>query len=150
MDPFPHRYSTSATAGPEGSVALSSEGLDSLDTAPPAEFGGPGDRWSPETLLVGAVADCFVLSFRAVARASGFEWRRLRCSANGTLDRHERITRFTRIDLEAVLEIDPEPGEEAPAESRIARGRRLLEKAETACLVSRSLACDVVLDARVG
>jgi hypothetical protein len=26
-----------------------------LRSLPPAAFGGPGDRWSPETLLVGAI-----------------------------------------------------------------------------------------------
>jgi len=64
MQPFPHRYSASATAGPEGYVLLNADGLPPLISEPPVEFDGPGDRWSPETLVVGAVADCFVLTFR--------------------------------------------------------------------------------------
>jgi len=87
MQEFPHHYSVAAVANPEGEVALQSDRLPSLTSTPPAEFGGPGDRWSPETLLVAALADCFVLTFRALARASKLSWLSLRCDVEGTLDR---------------------------------------------------------------
>ena len=70
MQEFPHHYVAAASAESEGSVEVTSPGLESLETAGPAEFGGPGDLWSPETLLVAAVADCFILGFRAIARAA--------------------------------------------------------------------------------
>ena len=65
MHPFPHNYGVSAHATPVSDVAIEGATLPSIQSAPPAEFGGPGDRWSPETLLVAAVADCFILTFRA-------------------------------------------------------------------------------------
>jgi organic hydroperoxide reductase OsmC/OhrA len=58
MHPFPHHYYVSAEGNATGAVTLSSPGLATLESAPPVEFDGPGDRWSPETLLVGAIADC--------------------------------------------------------------------------------------------
>ena len=70
MRELQHHYSVQASAGVDTDVVLTAAGIPDLATASPAEFGGPGDRWSPETLLVGAVANCFVLTFRAVARAS--------------------------------------------------------------------------------
>ena len=70
MEELPHHYIVSSSASSEGSVLVEAVGLPSLETAPPAEFGGPGDKWSPESLLVAAVADCFILTFRAIARAS--------------------------------------------------------------------------------
>jgi len=79
MHPFPHVYSVSASSGSAGSVTLESSGLPSLSSEPPIEFGGPGDKWSPETLLTVALIDCFVLSFRAVAAASRYEWLHLDC-----------------------------------------------------------------------
>ena len=54
MQELPHRYSVAAIANPEEAVELQGGGLPSLTSAPPAEFDGPGDRWSPETLLVAA------------------------------------------------------------------------------------------------
>src|SRR5690606_31542034 len=89
MHSFPHHYRTNATASSSGSVALGSPGLPDMETTAPPEFNGPEGFWSPETLLVGAVADCFILSFRAVAQASKFDWVDLRVEVEGTLDRVE-------------------------------------------------------------
>jgi organic hydroperoxide reductase OsmC/OhrA len=131
MHPYPHLYSVQAQAVPDGDVALSSTGLPALATAPPAEFDGPGDRWSPETLLIGAVADCFVLSFRAVARASKLDWTALEATVEGKLDRVEGKTRFTEFHVHATLRV--------PAGTDPARATTLLEKAEHVCLISNSL-----------
>ncbi|HBZ71445.1 MAG TPA: osmotically inducible protein OsmC [Deltaproteobacteria bacterium] len=131
MQDLPHRYAVSARAAAEGEVVVSSRGVGEIPTAAPAEFGGPGDRWSPETLLVAAVADCFVLSFRAIARASGFAWRDLDCKAEGVLDRVDGTLRFSDLHVRARLVVQEGTDE--------ARARRLLEKAEKSCLVSNSL-----------
>lgn len=141
MQSFPHHYSVDASATAEGAVLLSSKGLDTLSTAAPLEFGGPGDVWSPETLLVAAVVDCFVLTFRAVARASSVDWTRLRCEGEGKLDRVDGQTRFVEIKIQAKLTI--------PADGDAGKAERLLQKAEHSCLVSSSLACPVQLDAHV-
>jgi organic hydroperoxide reductase OsmC/OhrA len=109
MHEFPHIYRAEMTASPEGALKLESSGLDTLWSAAPKEFDGPGDQWSPETLLVAAVVDCFGLTFRAVARASSFEWIGLRCEGTGELDRVDRTTRFTRIALRASLDVPAAP-----------------------------------------
>jgi peroxiredoxin-like protein len=131
MHPYPHLYLVRATAAPEGDVPVDCDRLPTLQTAPPAEFDGPGDRWSPETLLCAAVADCFLLSFRAVARASKLEWQGLECSVAGTLDRVEGKSRFKKILVKATLRV--------PAGTDQARAVKLLEKAEQVCLISNSL-----------
>src|SRR5215471_2402419 len=138
MQNYPHRYRVTATSLPEGDVRLASNGLPPLPTASPLEFGGPGDRWSPETLLTGAVADCFILTFRALARASKLVWHDLECDATGTLDRVDGVTRFTAMELHAHLTV--------PAGVDEALAARLLHKAEERCLISRSLHASVHLD----
>lgn len=137
MQSFPHHYHVAARAGAAGEVVLDSAGLAPLASLGPAEFGGPGDRWSPETLLVGAVADCYVLSLRAVAEASKVAWTSIDCRAEGTLDRVERTTRFTEVALQVELVVPPE--------TDLAKADRILEKAKSACLISNSLACPVTL-----
>lgn len=138
---FPHHYVVSAACGPEGTVSLSGEGLPRIASLPPKAFGGPGDQWSPEDLLVAAVADCFCLSFRAIAQASKFAFRTLDCRVSGTLDRVERVMQFTEMKIEARLSLDPGGDPE--------RARRLLEKAEQMCLITNSLKCSVHLDTQV-
>lgn len=141
MHPFPHHYSVSATARSEGAVRVESPGLPALETAAPREFDGPGDRWSPETLLTAAVADCFVLSFRAVATASKLAWLELACTTKGTLERVEGRSRFTKMVTEARLRV--------PAGTDVERARRLLEKAEQVCLIANSLSAERHLEASV-
>jgi organic hydroperoxide reductase OsmC/OhrA len=131
MDAYPHHYKVQAAAKNEGSVALASERLPNLSSAPPLQFGGPGDQWSPETLLVAAAVDCLLLTFRAIARASKLPWLSLDCDAEGVLDRVEGVTRFTEIRLNARLVL--------PAGGDAERAQRLLEKAEKTCLITCSL-----------
>jgi peroxiredoxin-like protein len=141
MKELPHHYTVEAEAEAEGPVAVRAERLPTLQTAPPAEFGGPGDQWSPETLLLAAVADCFILTFRAVAHASKLSWHSLGCRAEGVLDRVERRTRFTEVIVRASLRV--------PADVDPERARRLLEKAERSCLVTNSLVAECRLEASV-
>ena len=131
MQDLPHHYLVNASAEVEGNIALKGDALPQLVSAPPAEFGGPGDQWSPEHLLVASVADCFILTFRAIARASRLEWTDLKASAEGVLDRVERVTRFTAFNVNATLTV--------PAGTDLDKAKRLLEKAEATCLVTNSL-----------
>lgn len=141
MQDFPHHYVVKATADLEGDVAVEGRRLPGLKTAPPEEFGGPGDRWSPETLLVAAVADCFVLSFRAIARASKLDWISLDCEVSGVLDRVDRVTRFVEFSLRVSLT--------APAHTTRERAERLLQKAEESCLITNSLVASVHLETTI-
>jgi organic hydroperoxide reductase OsmC/OhrA len=139
--PFPHRYQVNATAEPQGDVVLLGDGLRALRSQPPAAFGGPGDRWSPETLLVGAIADCFALTFRAVARAANLPWTRLECETDGTLDRVGRVPQFTAFRVRAYLTVPAGTGE--------GEARRVLERAREHCLVTHSLKAPCAFDAHV-
>ena len=138
---LPHQYSSTGSAKPAGNVELSSGDLPSIQSAPPAAFGGPGDQWSPEDLLVAAVADCFVLSFRAIAAASKFEWNELTCSVTGTLDKVERAIQFTEVTVQAKLSVSADADQD--------RAQRLLEKAKQTCFVTNSLNVEPTLETEI-
>ena len=138
---LPHRYTVTATAHGDGDIRLEHERLPALVSAAPAEFGGPGDRWSPEELCVAAVADCFVLTFRALARAAKVPWSSLRCAAEGTLDRVDGVTRFVAFVVRPTLQV--------PVGTDEARARQLLERAEQTCLILQSLKASSHLEATV-
>jgi organic hydroperoxide reductase OsmC/OhrA len=134
MHPFPHKYIVDAAVRPDGDVPLAAEGMRVIESAPPKEFDGPGNQWSPEGLLTASVADCFVLNFRAIAKFSKFVWTHLDARTQGTLDRIDGKMRFTRFDTQAKLTVPPG--------TDLARAKMLLEKAETTCLVSNSLSSE--------
>ena len=137
MKKLPHHYSAIASASTQGDVSLSSSGLETIQSAPPKDFGGPGDKWSPETLLVSAIADCFVLSFRAIARASKLEWKFLDCEVQGVLDKSDGVTQFISFTVSASLLVSNETSTE--------RADKILDKAEKFCLITNSLSAEVHL-----
>ena len=141
MKPLPHRYDVRITGGPQGYATLKSGGVPDLRTAPPIEFDGPGDAWSPEQLLLAAVEACFVLTFRAIAAASGIEFASLAVEGEGIVDRQAGRTRFTEILLRPRLTVPPGVD--------WVRVQRALEKAERACLVSGSLATPIRLEPEI-
>ena len=135
MLPLPHTYVVTAIPAAAGGIDLMTAGTLPLSTAAPAEFDGPGDHWSPETLLVGAAADCFAITFRGVARASRLNWTEMACEASGTLDRVDGAMRFTRLDLHVRVALPPHASEEL--------ARRVIDKVTRNCLITNSLNADV-------
>lgn len=135
MKNLPHQYQVRAVAAAEGDVSLESNGLLTFKSAAPAEFGGPGDRWSPETLLVAAIADCFILTFRAIATAMKLDWQTLHCDVNGTLAHAAGKTRFTEFTVQVRLHL--------PVGSDDERARVLLQKAKDGCFIANSLSASI-------
>jgi organic hydroperoxide reductase OsmC/OhrA len=100
-------------------------------TAPP-QFGGLEGRWSPEDLLLCAVAGCFTTTFRALADYSKFHYTDLEVEVKGTVRKAESGYEFADILICPAVTV-------ASSEDR-AKAERLLEKAKRLCLVSRALA----------
>lgn len=109
--------------------------------APPVEFDGPGDAWSPEQLMVAAVESCFLFTLRAVAANSRLEYTSIHITGGGLLERKAGVTRITEIVLRPVLTLSP--GGDADAATRV------LEKSAKLCFVSASLSASVKLEPRV-
>ncbi len=131
MHAFPHHYHVSASTTTEGDVVLSGAGLPNIASQPPTEFDGPGDRWSPESLLMAAIADCFSLSFRAIAGGSKIPFKQLEVAVEGVLSKVERKMQFTEVKITANLTV--------PEGVDTVRAERLLTMAEQTCLVTNSL-----------
>ncbi|HSB74596.1 MAG TPA: OsmC family protein [Terriglobales bacterium] len=112
-----------------------------INFSSPPEFQGEPGLWTPEHLLVAAVATCFLATFRAFAENSRLQVVRLEVEAEGTLEKEEGGFRFTRAVVRPRLTIADQADQE--------RAGRLLEKAERACLISRSLSCRVEMQAQV-
>lgn len=141
MTPFPHTYRVSLTGRARGHGELRTGGVQPLPIAAPPEFGGPGDAWSPEALLLAAVESCFLFTLQAVARHARLEFDDVTVDTEGIVDRRDGVTRFTDILLRVALTV--------PAGTDHERARHLLEKTERTCLVSASLATPIRLETDV-
>jgi organic hydroperoxide reductase OsmC/OhrA len=141
MKPYPHTYTVSARGSPTGKVPVTAHGVPDIETAPPPEFGGPGDVWSPETLLAATVADCFILTFRGVSRAANFAWEQLECQVDAVLERVSGMTQFSKFTTRATLTLQ--------AGADHAKAHELMTRAEKVCLVANSLRGERHLEARI-
>jgi len=112
-----------------------------INFAAPPEFGGEPGLWTPEHLLLGAVATCYVATFRAVAEASKLACDGMEVNVEGTVEKQEGGFRFTQIVLFPNITIEREEDRQ--------RAEKLIMKAERACLISRSLASNIKVEAKV-
>jgi organic hydroperoxide reductase OsmC/OhrA len=114
-------------------------GLAKSDSAPkaihfsePPEYAGLEGRWTPEDLLLAALASCYTTTFRAIARNSKFVYTDLQVEVEGTVKKAEAGYAFSEIILRPTLTIHDE--------ERRDRALTLLQKTKAACLVSKALA----------
>lgn len=123
-------------------------GISQTDSAPcaihfsaPPGFGGLEGRWTPEDLLLSALASCFTTTFYAVAEYSKFDYTDLEVEAEGSVVKTASGYVFDEIVIRPNLTI-------AHEEQRY-RGLHLLEKAKSLCLVSRALAAEPKFEPRI-
>jgi organic hydroperoxide reductase OsmC/OhrA len=141
MQDLPHQYQVMAKGSPDENLDLCIKNVPKLTVAAPVQFGGPGNEWSPEDLLMASIASCFILSFKAISKASKLSWLSIECDTQGTLERLEGKTRFTKVMTSAHLVI--------PATESAESAERLMHKAEQACLVVNSLNSESALECKV-
>jgi peroxiredoxin-like protein len=142
MEPrYVYHAEASWTLHERGLVKAGEAIAETFSFSSPPEFGGEAGLWTPEHLLLAAVASCFVATFRGVARASKLEFHDIDVQIEGIIERQDGSLRFTKIILQPQVTI--------LHEADGARTRLLLEKAERICLIARSLSSAVVLQPRV-
>lgn len=126
---------------PELNTASNNNGS-CIEVATPPEFpkGIPG-IWSPEHLFTAAVSSCLMTTFLAVAENSKLEFISFDCHSKGKLEQIDNKFVMSEVILEPVLVISREQDRE--------RAERILQKAETACLISNSIKSRVTMTATI-
>jgi organic hydroperoxide reductase OsmC/OhrA/RimJ/RimL family protein N-acetyltransferase len=127
-----HRYRVAAwwTAGRAG-IAKADSAPNVIHFSAPPEFRGLEAMWTPEELLLSAVASCFTATFYVIAGYAKFEYTDLEVGADGVVSRGDFGYAFSEIVVHPTLIIAREQDREQALD--------LLEKAKTLCLVSRAL-----------
>ena len=137
---YEYRVTATWEGGRKG--LLSAESIEpSIQFSSPPEFKGERGFWTPEHFLMAAVASCYVVTFYAMADMSKMEFLSLQLSVDGKLGEPDGRLRFTEIVLKPTLTLVHDEDHD--------RANRLLDKAEQGCLIARSLACPVLIEALV-
>ena len=137
-----HKYHALAwwTSGQTGLVK-SDSAPNAIHFSAPLQFGGLDGRWTPEDLLLAALAGCFVTTFRVLAGYSKFEYIDLHVEAEGAVGKAESGYSFSEITLRPTLTIHDEEKRDWAL--------KLLHKTKAACLVSKTLATAPALEPQV-
>jgi organic hydroperoxide reductase OsmC/OhrA len=128
-----HRHHVVAwwTSGRTG-IAQSDSAPNAIHFTAPPEFQGLEGRWTPEDLLLCALASCFTTTFQAIAGYARFEYTDLAADVEGVVSKVGSGYAFSEIVLRPHLTI--------PCKEERERAVELLQKAKKLCLVSRALA----------
>jgi organic hydroperoxide reductase OsmC/OhrA len=133
------RFQVEASPLPWRRVRLTSDSKSPLETATPPEFrdGIPG-MWTPEDLLVAAVASCYAHTLREMAARREILLFEVEVEGVGHVTRRaDGRLGFVVIELRIQLSVDEEDERE---------GEKVARDAHRACLVARALDVPVELE----
>ena len=130
---MPHQYRVTAwwTSDSTG-LAKSDSAPNAIHFTAPAQFGGVEGRWTPEELLLAAVAGCFTTTLRSIASSAQFDYTDLEVEASATLRKMDSGYNFSEIVIRPTLKITDDVGRGLALD--------LLKKAHRLCLVSHAFA----------
>jgi organic hydroperoxide reductase OsmC/OhrA len=135
---YTYRVSAWWTSGRTG-LAKCESSPNTIHFSEAAELGGLQGRWTPEQLLLCALAGCFTTTFHEVARAAKFDYTDLEVEVEGSVHRNRNTgSNFEEILLRPRLTVVTEEQRET--------GLSLLRKAKAVCMISRAITAPQTLE----
>ena len=135
---YTYRVSAWWTSGRTG-LAKCESSPNTIHFSEAAELGGLEGRWTPEQLLLCALAGCFTTTFHEIARSVKFEYTDLEVEIEGTV----RRSRTSACNFEEVL---IRPRLTVQSEEQFEAGLALLRRTKAICLISRAIAIPQTLE----
>jgi peroxiredoxin-like protein len=107
----------------------------------PPEMDGPGVGTNPDEMLLGAAATCYIITLAAMMQRSGLEKKSLTMESEGIVDVTNGVFTYKKIIHRPTIVLT-----EGATERDRALVKRLAEKAESSCMISRAIAGNVELE----
>jgi peroxiredoxin-like protein len=112
----------------------------------PPEMDGPGVGTNPDEMLLGAAATCYIITLAAMMERSKLEKVSLTMESEGIVEVTNGVITYKKIihRPRVVLKADA-------TETDVQLARKLAEKAESSCMISRAIKgnVDVQLEANI-
>ena len=107
----------------------------------PPEMDGPGVGTNPDEMLLGAAATCYIITLAAMMERSRLEKESLTMESVGIVKVTNGVITYKKIIHKPTIVLKFDASEK---EEKIAR--RLAEKAETSCMISRAIQGNVEIE----
>lgn len=138
---YTYRVSAWWTSGRTG-LAKCESSPNTIHFSEAAELGGLQGRWTPEQLLLCALAGCFTTTFHDIARAAKFDYTDLEVEIEGSVRRSRAAgCNFNEILIRPRLTVHSEEEREA--------GLNLLRRTKAVCMISRAITVPQTLEPTV-
>jgi organic hydroperoxide reductase OsmC/OhrA len=138
---YTYRVSAWWTSGRTG-LAKCESSPNTIHFSDAAELGGLQGRWTPEQLLLCALASCFTTTFHDSARSAKFEYTDLEVEIEGTVHRSRSAgCGFSEILIRPRLTVR--------SDDRCEAGLNLLRRTKSMCLISRAITVPQTLEPTV-
>ncbi len=139
----PHAYNVNIEWNSDRKGTMRSPELNStIEVATPPNFPkGMEGIWSPEHLFTAAVASCLMTTFLSIAENSKLNFASFKLESKGILEQIDGKFLMTRVELNLLVFIHEEKDRE--------RTERILQKSESACLISNSVKAKVEIKATI-
>lgn len=128
--PFPHRYELDCVWTGGDRCDLSS-GSRALKGGAPAQFDGTDESlWSPEHLILAALAQCLMATYHALNKRYPIETKSYASKAESVLDKTREGLVFTSFKVVVTVKVPADRAEDA---------KKLIELSKKYCITSNAL-----------
>ncbi|MGD7022415.1 OsmC family protein [Rossellomorea vietnamensis] len=107
----------------------------------PKEMDGPGIGTNPDEMLLGAAATCFIITLAAMMERSRLDKSDLTLESEGIVDVTKGIITYKKIIHKPLITLKKEA-----SDKDITLARKLAEKAESSCMITRALKGNVEVE----
>ena len=107
----------------------------------PKEMDGPGIGTNPDEMLLGAAGTCFIITLAAMMERSGLEKIDLTLDSEGIVDVTKGIITYKRIIHRPLITLKNDA-----TERDISLTKKLAEKAEASCMITRAIKGNVEVE----
>lgn len=107
----------------------------------PPEMDGPGEGTNPDEMLLGAAATCYLITLAAMVERAELPLEEMSLDSEGIVDVTNGIFTYEKIihKPSVALKVNAE-------EKNYKMLRKLIEKAESSCMISRAIKGNVALE----
>ena len=110
----------------------------------PKEMDGPGEGTNPDEMLLGAAATCYIITLAAMMERSGLDKEDLHMESEGIVDVTNGVFTYQKIIHRPFIVLKP-----GATETEFTLARKLAQKAESSCMISRAVQGNVEMELEV-
>ncbi|MFP3509205.1 OsmC family protein [Peribacillus sp. SIMBA_075] len=136
-----HFHLTAEWPGGRNDIGMIQSGNLQTQISIPMEMEGPGIGTNPDEMLLGAASTCYIITFAAMLERAHIKKASLTMQSEAIVDVTNGVFTYKKIIHRPTLVLAPDTSEKAAE-----KARKLAEKAEASCMISRAIKGNVAVE----